>query len=249
MVRKRLYLICVVALLVMSVNAIAVNVVVPVTNGGFEQPATGKIKGWDGVCADPAWAGSKADVPGWSSDFAAFDSGVEGMPKPPPHPLDVGDYYGVLLNNNSVWGGQADPSIWQVTDYTIGAGDKFTLKVDSADLFLAPGGWFGGIPDTVAQLQMSLFYVNDAGARVALATQTVTLGATEKWKQYSLDADGAAGVGHKLGIELYNITDLGGQPVVLPDWLGVDDVRIVPEPATMVLLGLGSLALLKRRKS
>jgi hypothetical protein len=33
------------------------------------------------------------------------------------------------------------------------------------------------------------------------------------------------------------------------EWGGIAAVQIVPEPATLALLGLGSLALLRRRKS
>ncbi len=48
----------------------------------------------------------------------------------------------------------------------------------------------------------------------------------------------------ELYLYINNFATETGEP-----WTAIDNVQIIPEPATMVLLGLGSLALLRRKKS
>ena len=224
------------AMLFMSASAMAAYVIAPITNSSFEDPAAGKIKGWNGE--------NGADISGWSSDVAAFDSGVEG-PDAWPGNTD-GVYAGFLLGGMSPWGSTyPEPSVWQDLGYTIQAGDQFAVAVDSRD------NWSEVAP---AQLLISLYYV-DGVLRVPLAIRLVPLDGTQgtpvpnedPWRTYVLNiADASAGVGKVLGIELANIAQLSRVPPG-NTWIGIDNVRFVPEPTTLVLLTLGGLCLRRRK--
>jgi hypothetical protein len=167
------------------------------------------------------WNGENGtDIPGWASSMAAADSGVESSW--PGH--TDGDYSGFLMS--------ADPSAFNLTDHVIAAGEVFTLQVD------ARNNWSGGTPD----FMLSLYY-DVAGVRNTVASSTLTL--TDGWATYALTFsanDVAGSIGNLIGIELDNVAAVGNS------WEGMDNVRldVVPEPATMLLLGLGGLLL--RRK-
>jgi len=88
---------------------------ITVENYSFEQPGQGKIKGWNGEGSGGTPA---VDIPGWSGDTAAFDSGVETGYNP-----TGGDYSAFLRSG--------DPSVWQLTDCNIVAGEVYDLKVDA----------------------------------------------------------------------------------------------------------------------
>ncbi|MCJ7776922.1 MAG: PEP-CTERM sorting domain-containing protein [Sedimentisphaerales bacterium] len=200
-----------------------------VENFSFENPADGKHNAWDleaNAKPAPGNMSSVSDVPGWFSDWTALDSGVEG-PDAWPGTTD-GHWAGFMMNG-------PDPSTWQILGYKVQAGDQFALAVDSRD------NWSAITP---AQLQMSLFYVAIGGARTVLATQIVPL--TTTWTTFKLDLpDASLGLGRLLGIELLNVSDAGTSTG--NSWIGIDNVRFVPEPATLVLLGLGGLLLRRKR--
>ncbi len=65
------------------------------------------------------------------------------------------------------------------------------------------------------------------------------------WVTYEFEFTAGAGeayIGKSLGIEFNNESSSAS-------WHHFDNARVVPEPATMMLLGLGSLTLLKRRRA
>lgn len=91
--------------------------IIPLVNPGFEDPAAGKIVGFD----------TATDVPGWLDVAANADSGVEG-----PNPWWVqhsGSY--------AAWFASGDPGAYQQTGYTIQAGDVFRVG------FFANNVWDG----------------------------------------------------------------------------------------------------------
>jgi len=164
-----------------------------------------------------------ADVPFWSSDRVQVDSGVESNW---PGSTD-GDYSGFLM--------AGDPSVWQLTGTVIEAGQEYTLLVDARDNYseVAP-----------AKLGMMLYY-DDMGSRMTVALAIVDLlgAGAEPWATYSLSFtadDVPVSVGKQIGIEFVNFSSEAS-------WVGIDNVRLVPEPMTLVLLGLGGLFLRKRR--
>jgi hypothetical protein len=181
-----------VVVLVASANSQAAYIRVPVPNHSFELPGTSKQQCWDGEKP------GSADIPGWSSDVVAINSGVESEPG-----STNGNWIAFLMGNKQDNG---DPSIWNLLPYVIKNGDEFILTVDARNNCDA------------AVLKMSFYYQDDDGQRITVATKTVEL--TGSFKTYFLRfaADNVPdSVGHELGIELDNPST---------GWLGIDNVQI-----------------------
>lgn len=212
---------------VVSVGVLAFEPI-SLLNPSFEQPGTEKIRGWNGETG--------ADIPGWASATQAVDSGVESDW---PGSTD-GSWSGFLMNG--------DPSVYQLTDWTISVGDVFELKVDFRDNWSETGP---------AQIFLGLFYDN-AGVHT-MATGGIfsytAPSATEPWATATVlfdSADTPAAAGKKIGIELLNVTGIAGGANA-NSWMGVDNVRLsvtpIPEPGTVSLLAgaFFGLALMRRR--
>ncbi len=177
-----------------------------VENSGFELPGTGKLTNWD-------------DVPGWSSDFTAIDSGVETGWAAPGN----GDYSGYLMSG--------DPSVWQLTSTMIETGEEYTVSVE------AQNNWSATPP---AILGMIVYY-DLMGYRIPVALDFMEV--TDSWATYSVTInadDTPSAIGKNLGMELINVGNDSS-------WIGIDNVQLIPEPATMLLLGIGGLMLRKRK--
>jgi hypothetical protein len=170
----------------MFLNAVAYMltpkpVVIPVENASFEQPGTVKIKGWngEGIGGTPA-----VDIPGWASDTAVADSGVETG-----YTATDGQWTAFLMG--------ADPSVWQSTGFVIQANDVIELGVDARNT------WQG------TTLRMTLYY-EDLGVRVPAAMAEVAV--TDTMQRFTLTLDAAQvpeAAGKVLGIEFDNVTTNG----------------------------------------
>jgi hypothetical protein len=181
-------------------------------NPGFELPGKGKIKGWDGACADPAWTGAKDDIPGWSSDKAAFDSGVETSAS-----VVEGTYHAFLMGQ--------DTSVYQLTDYSIQKGDEITLKVWAWD------SWSAGKTNLI---KGALFYKDSKGKFVEIVSKTEDVKGKAFASKIELTLtfkadDHAACIGNPLGVLFDNAT------TEVPNaWLQIDDVRFIKGGTTGV---------------
>jgi len=167
---------------------------VALVNASFELPGTEKIKGWngEGVAGTPA-----VDIPGWASDTAVADSGVESDAR---FPATDGVWTGFLMG--------ADPSVWQLTDFVIQANDVFELKVDAMNT------WQG------TTLKMVLYF-DMSGIRIPAASKEATVTGTMQTFTLEFPAkDLQVSVGTKIGIELDNVTTVGDS------WIGLDNVRL-----------------------
>jgi len=187
-----------------NVRATNANPSVEVVNYSFELPGLEKVKGWDGECADPNWAGLLYDIPGWTSDAPAFDSGVESGFTP-----TEGAWTAFMMAQ--------DTSVYHLTNHLIQAGDEIELRFDSRNTWQA----------TLLMAQM--FYLDDAGARVTLAEDVFEI--FDTYAEYSSAfkaADHPAAVGRKLGILFDNVTP------VAQSWAGLDNIRLINSGATAV---------------
>jgi hypothetical protein len=156
-------------------------IAVAVENFSFELPGTVKIKGWngEGVAGTPA-----VDIPGWASDSAVADSGVETG-----FGATDGTWTAFLMG--------ADPSVWQLTDYIIDAEDVFELQVDARNT------WQG------TTLRMILFY-DEGGIRIPAAFVDAAVTDAMQTLSLVLDAKEAPdAVGKQIGIEFDNVTTNG----------------------------------------
>ncbi|MCH7558038.1 MAG: discoidin domain-containing protein [Planctomycetes bacterium] len=153
---------------------------IAVENFSFELPGTEKQ--------------SMDTVPGWNTDGSPADSGVETDWTPTD-----GDWTAYLMSG--------DPSVWQLTDHTIMAGDVFEVKVDARITWAA------------TTLQMTIYY-DDNGTRVPAVTSDVTL--SDDMQEYILSfsaGDVPESAGHQIGIEFTNASSGS-------TWIGLDNVRL-----------------------
>jgi len=154
-------------------------------NPSFELPGIAKVKGWDGACADPAWTGLVYDIPGWSSDSPAFNSGVE-----------IGNVPTEGLGNGFLTAG--DPAVWQLTGHTIASDEVFELKVDARK-----------DSRSAVIFKLALYYDN-FGIRVPLASKQVIINDT--MQEYSLvftSNEIPTSADYKIGIQFLNVTGVG----------------------------------------
>lgn len=177
-----------------------------IENPSFEQPDSGDLTNW-------------IDVPGWSSDTIASNSGVQsGLPS-----VTDGIWSGYLYNG--------DPSVYNLTDHIIQLDEEFILQVDAQN---------NSTDNPPALLEISLF-LDAYGDRITVASEIVEV--SDTWTTYTVDffANTFPAVYNKIGIELANVTPSG------ESWINIDNIQFVPEPATIALLGLGALVLLSRK--
>ncbi len=146
-----------------SAAPVAVEIPITLENGGFEQPGSGKQTDWE-------------RVPGWSSDSPASGSGVDQA-----FPTE-GTWNGYLTGS--------DPSVWNLTDYVIRAGDVIELTFDARDYY---DGW--------TRFRAALFWEND-GVRTPITSRDITMVRLFRTYTLSFDAsDHPQSVGRRLGIE------------------------------------------------
>ena len=134
-------------------------------------------------------------VPGWSSDTVAADSGIDDIGWVTP---TDGRWMGYLMGS--------DPNVWQVTNAVIASGQIYELKVDVIASYFANS------------FSMALFYVDESGIKVQVASRTVAI--TGTWQTFTLtfNADDVpASVEKKIGIVLDNPGS---------NWLAMDNVRL-----------------------
>ena len=170
--------------------------IIEVPNYSFELPDSSKVKGWDGVCADPTWT-HLVDIPGWTCDEPPNDSGVElGWA-----PTD-GVYTGFME--------ALDSAVYNITDYTIATDDVIRLRVD------------GRITWAATLLRIALVYLDETtGNPVTIVSADEQL--TGSYNEYSIlfaAKNYPQAVGHKLGVLLDNVSPNG------QSWVGFDNVRV-----------------------
>ncbi len=177
---------------------------ITVENFSFELPGTEKVKGWDAECSDPAWTGLLEDIPGWSSDLPAFDSGVETNYTPTD-----GLWTAFLMAQ--------DTSVYQITDYLIQEGDDIELTVDSR------------ITSAATVLKVELFYTDASWTLYPIVSEQYEI--TTDMVNYSVRfkaSDFPASIGQKLVISFDNVSSLARS------WIGLDNVQLFNYGATAV---------------
>lgn len=183
-------------MILVSLSCTARALELPLINGDFELPGTVKIGDWDNT--------ADGDIPGWTSDERALESGVEmGY----ADPITGGDWSGFIYHTNT--------SVYNICDFEILPHRTYTLYVDAQDNYTSTPPAF---------LKMSLFY-GTATNRIEIVSETIEL--TTSWDTYSISFhpdDYPAAVAEDIGVELENVTD---EEVAEESWIGIDNVKII----------------------
>ncbi len=219
---------------IIGLTAVSLAQAQPITlvNPSFEQPGTTKIStGW-------------STVPGWgyfNGAGAASDSGVEN-----DAPLN-----GVM--NAYMYAADSHAGIYpsQQTGYSIVGGENIQLTFDAKYSYgsTGPGGGWSQPMSAPEQVQADLYYVS-GGVPVVFASDVITWdasGAGVPWASYVFTGSAPlAAAGNLLGVDFKNVS---ADPNYY-NWAEVDNVglNVVPEPASMALIGLGGLALVVFRR-
>lgn len=162
------------------------------------------------------------EIIGWT-DYPASplnDAGVEGP----------GAWWGPYEINAAFM--STGDGAYNMSSYTIQAGDVFTISY-----YAMQWQWTG-----IGEWTATLFYDDPANVIGTYVQSGLPNNGT--WLPFS-DATGIAATGASVGGTLGLIMQSTGGGIAQIDEVTVD---VVPEPATMLLLGLGSLALLRRKK-
>ena len=159
-------------------------------------------------------------IPGWTGEGTGGGGAETGWG------ATDGVYTGFLGGNMEVF---------QLTGHTIAADEVYTLTIDARRTWEGPNVTLG-------------LYYDDGGARVQMASllHEFVGGSTTDMEELNLVAlanDTAAAIGNNLGIQI-----MSGPPDAA--WIGFDNVRldVIPEPATLALVGFGALGLIRRRR-
>ena len=217
---KRVFVLLMVAAL--ATAAQAVDISSEFVNIDFDSGITHIATGFDNPTAD---------IIGWN-DYPAHplqDAGVEG-----PAAWWIPDDY---AHENAAFMKSGDAA-YNMSSYVIQADDVFTISY-----IAGVWGWEGS-GDGRGEWTASLFYDDPANVIGTYVQDYYWLGVGDVVR--FTDAVGITAtpesVGGTLGILMQNTT---GDKIAQFDEL---TVSVVPEPATLSLLGLGALALLRKRK-
>jgi hypothetical protein len=168
---------------------------IAVVNPSFEQPGK-PDQYW---YLTPELARSLGNLPGWHTDSATTGAGfVKGI-------ATKGSWSAYISSGLS---------LWQLTDHVALEGEVFQLDVDALVAM-------GGVTTGKNNLKMSLYYLNDAGKRVAIGSASSLLTLDPQPRSLTVTASNVrACIGRKVGIELANIRSEN------PNVIAVDNVRL-----------------------
>jgi len=220
--KKRTFL-AVVAAAIFALSATAGAAVIPVVNPGFEDP----------VLAEDDW--TWLDIPGWTP-VGGEGSGVWNVTLSDFDPVVAPEGQNVLYTENAV--GDAG-GVAQVLTETFAANTDYTLTVEVGNSYYY---YFSG------------YSVQLLAGGVVIAEDNDTLWPDyRKWATstvaYTYDPADSALVGQPLEIRLLTLAlDKDSPPAGEVVGVEFDAVSLIPEPATLALLGLGAL-MLKRKRS
>jgi len=227
-------LLCVVIMLLIVSTASAIEV----GNHSFEIPELNQTEysqNWSNL-----YPAGGLEIPEWKYDYAGITFTGVTYPAdkhcPNPHPDGTVNLAFIPHKLNGV---NQDSGPWQDLGYTIVAGETYTFSMDVQPVNTST-------KDRAVSLT---FNYHDAGVRNLITKGTIDLNdkghADRAWETYDVSFTALAGeayIGKSLGIEFNNesenSTDL---------YLYLDNAQVVPEPATMILLGLGGLVLRRRK--
>ena len=225
-------LLCVVMVLLVA-SVVQADVSIPVANQSFEVPVLAtKVRSWNWNNQDGT---GNLVITGWNYDYTADgwpspnDTGVGSVSDSPD-----GTVNGAFVRHSAKSAAFQETGLWQDLGYAIVADETYTFSLDIGR---------NGTTDHAASLT---FNYHDGGTRTIITEKPIDLNlqATGTWDTYSVSftaVGGEAYIGKNLGIEFNNES-------VSDAWHHFDNA-VVPEPATMMLLSLGSLALLRRRSA